>query len=507
MRAALYARVSDEEQVEGYSLDAQARAFQQFCEQKGWHVYRAYVEEGRSARTEDLRKRPLFQEVIRDALAHKYDVLVVHKLDRFARNARITLEYLEKLEKAGIAFVSLSEQMDFSTPIGRVMLANLAAFGQYYSDNLATEVSKGLKERAEQGLWNGPLAFGYRKADDGSPVVVEEEARAIVKVFEMYASGRYTHRQLAAWLNTTGVSPRVRLRDTSNANPLWSADAIRYMLRNAFYLGYVKYKGKLLAGKHKPILTKELFDKVRQVTKEHRTAPSTFTPHHRTYLLSGLVRCVHCGTKLSAHHISGHVYYQEASVRRGIPCPIRSKRSTYIRGDHIEAQVSDIMSSLRLPDSWRDMVLDMLNSREEMDTIAKERARLEEKTRRIKRQYRDVEIGEAEYRRELALAQDKLAALAQPEGEEVMHLGDHIEGLVLAWQNATLVERRDMLRLVFEAVYVDITAKEIVGLKPKPAFLPLFKLDKPVKAGEVALTTKLTGDGVRPTRTRPGLRI
>ena len=94
-------------------------------------------------------------------------MLVVHKLDRFSRNVRITLEYLETLEKAGVGFVSITEQMDFSTPIGRVILANLAAFGQYYSDNLSAEVSKGLKERAAQGLWVGPVPFGYAKRTMG----------------------------------------------------------------------------------------------------------------------------------------------------------------------------------------------------------------------------------------------------------------------------------------------------------------------------------------------------
>ena len=170
MRAALYARVSDEEQVEGYSLDAQRRAFSDYVKSQGWDTYREYVEEGVSARTDDIAKRPLFQEVIKDALAHKFDVLVVHKLDRFARNVRVTLEHLEKLEKANVSFVSISEQMDFSTPMGKVILANLAAFGQYYSDNLSTEVKKGLKERALQGLWVGPVPFGYLKGEDGKLV-------------------------------------------------------------------------------------------------------------------------------------------------------------------------------------------------------------------------------------------------------------------------------------------------------------------------------------------------
>ena len=167
MKAALYARVSSEEQIEGYSLDAQIRAFRAFVQERGWIIYREYIDKGVSAHTDDVSKRPLFREAVGDALNQKYDVLIVHKLDRFARNVRITLEYLEKLETAGCSFVSLNEQLDFSTPIGKVMLANLAAFGQYYSDNLSAEVKKGLAERAMQGLWVGPVPFGYSVGDDG----------------------------------------------------------------------------------------------------------------------------------------------------------------------------------------------------------------------------------------------------------------------------------------------------------------------------------------------------
>lgn len=101
MRAALYARVSSEEQVEGYSIDAQRRAFQALVEGREWQASREYVDEGKSARSEDIGRRPMFREMIADALEGRFDVLVVHKLDRFSRNLRITLEYFDKLLKAG----------------------------------------------------------------------------------------------------------------------------------------------------------------------------------------------------------------------------------------------------------------------------------------------------------------------------------------------------------------------------------------------------------------------
>ena len=140
-------------------------------------------------------------------------------------------------------------------------------------------------------------------------------------------------------------------------------------------------------------------------------------------------------------------------------------------------------------------MLDLLSSRDEVHELEKDKARLEEKLKRLKHQYREVEIGEDEYRHELQLTQVKLATLVPPEEHEVIHLGDHIEGIPLAWRHATKEERRDMLRLMLDAVYVDLDTKEIVGFKPKPSFLPLFGLEEPVETGCVVLTTKSTSDG------------
>ena len=203
MRAALYARVSTEEQVEGYSIDAQKRAFQTLCQGREWTPYHEYIEEGRSARTEDINKRPAFKEMIADALAGKFDVVVVHKLDRFSRNLRITLEYFEKLSKAGVAFVSMNEQMDFSQPWGKLSLAMLGAMAQFYSDNLSQETKKGWAERKEQGLYCGLLPFGAMKREDGVPVPALDTYSGLVMAFELAAEGK-RDKEVAQALNANG---------------------------------------------------------------------------------------------------------------------------------------------------------------------------------------------------------------------------------------------------------------------------------------------------------------
>ncbi len=151
-RAAVYHRVSSEEQVEGYSLDAQQRATAAYCLAHGWTLVHEYRDEGKSAWTDDLAKRPSFAKMVADAEAGLIDVVVVHKLDRFSRNLMTTLETLQRLEACGVGFVSISESMDFTTPIGKVILATLGAFAEYYSANLSAETRKGKRERKQQGL-------------------------------------------------------------------------------------------------------------------------------------------------------------------------------------------------------------------------------------------------------------------------------------------------------------------------------------------------------------------
>ena len=138
------------------------------------------------------------------------------------------------------------------------------------------------------------------------------------------------------------------------------------------------------------------------------------------------------------------------------------------------------------------MVVDLLSSKDEAPELQRERNRLEEKLRRLKRLYREVEIEEGDYRQEVALTQAKLSGMGNPEHHQVVNLGDNVEGVVAAWEIATKEERREMLQMMLDAVYIDMTTKEVVGLKPKAAFLPLFHLDEPVRAGEVVLATSLT---------------
>lgn len=117
-----YIRVSDDSQVEGYSLEAQHTAADRWCRQRGYQLGESYADEGVSARTDKIEKRPALMRLLRDAEQGKFDIVVVHTLDRWARNIGVQRQALRLLGEANVGFASVTEDVDFTTPSGRLML-------------------------------------------------------------------------------------------------------------------------------------------------------------------------------------------------------------------------------------------------------------------------------------------------------------------------------------------------------------------------------------------------
>ena len=296
MRAAIYARVSSEEQVQGYSIDAQLRACRAYASEKGWQVVGEYVDEGRSARTDNIAKRPKFRAMLEDAAARHFDVLVVHKLDRFSRNRRITDESLHKLHKASVGFISLTENMDFATAHGQMVLGVLSSLAQFYSDNLSQETKKGKRERKAQGLFNGLLPFGVAKGESGIPAPDPATHPGLLLAFEVAGQGK-SDKEVAAALNLAGY----RTTGNRGANP-FSKDTVRGVLTNRFYLGYLPNgDGEWLRGKHAPIVDEELWQSAQEARmKRHQRRDGT-TSRASVYSLTGMMKCFCCGGKIHLH--------------------------------------------------------------------------------------------------------------------------------------------------------------------------------------------------------------
>jgi site-specific DNA recombinase len=462
LRAGVYGRVStDEQATEGHSIEAQLRIAREFVERKGWVVVREYTDPGYTGSND---KRPAFQQMIGDAMADDIQVIVFHKLDRFSRSITDILHYFNELHEAGILLASATEPFDFTTPAGKAQFHMLAVFAQWYIDNLSAETKKGKKQRALKGLYNGRLPFGYVKSKSGIAQVVPEEAEIIRKAYETYALGNSTDRQIAELINNAGFLTRTGRR--------WSKDSVRDFLQNEFYLGFVKYKGDLLPGKHDAIVGEEVFEKCQKVRASHRRAPRSHSPKFRTYLLSRIIRCARCSQTIRAQSSRGYRYYREATRTRGLRC---EDAGMTVNAETVEEQIGAILRNLRLPADWQEEIREGVVDADERKALVERKQYLEGKLHRLGIAFADGVIDHPDYIKERDAVQAELATLVIPEDVAVIDAGLYLETLRDLWDEATLEEQKEICQLVLESVYFDMQTEQITELVPNPEFVPLFR--------------------------------
>ena len=488
MRAVAYIRVSTEEQVENWSLEAQQREFYELCASKGWEPGMVYAEEGKSAWNESTVKREAFRSLLQDAQDRKFQIVVVHSLDRWSRNLRVTLESFKTLSDQGIAFVSIREQIDYTTPEGKLFLAMLGAFAQYFSDVLAMHTKKGMKVRASHGLHVGGIPFGYEVCskecnnhEDSGLHIVEKEAEAIRELFGKYASGNWALSRLSEWLNAQGFRtrsmrplPGKESTAESSSRP-FTLYSIRDILHNRFYIGKVSHKYQEYDGLHQTFIDTILFDTVQAQLRKARSREHTAGPAYRPYLLKGLARCIHCGLPLWADTpTSGYAYYREK--RNGSTshnCPANGKS---VKAEHVDEQINLLVSQMALRSDWRDYVLNKVHSNSEREQILSERERCEVKLQRLKQLYLLGDLDEPDYLSQRRVLLETLQSLVIPDMDATDVAAELLGNIGKLWECASLPERHALMKSMVNSVFVDVAfSKSAVGIVPKPAFYSLFE--------------------------------
>ena len=302
LKAAAYMRYSSTAQDDGFSIEAQQRAIRDFAKSKNIQIVEEYIDRAKSGTNTN---RPAFQKMFEDGEQGNFNVVIVHKLDRFARNSLDSKKYRAKLDELGIMLISLRDDIEDS-PNGRFFTSVIEAFNELYSDNLAQEVKKGLREVALRGLHTGgssPLGYDVvnRKL-----VVNEAEAEIVRTIFKMYATGK-SYNDIAKELNAKGY--------TTREGKEFSKASFNSLLQNRKYIGEYTYNiraGKDRNGKrnsHKTkseeeiiripdgvprIIDTKTFNKAQKRLEKNKRGKSTFRSNS-TYLLAGLVKCGECG--------------------------------------------------------------------------------------------------------------------------------------------------------------------------------------------------------------------
>jgi site-specific DNA recombinase len=301
-RAVLYLRVSTKEQAEmggeaeGFSIPAQREAGRRKAESLRAVVVEEFVDRGESAKSAD---RPELQRMLAYVAEQPVSFVIVHKVDRLARNRVDDVEINLALKKAGAQLVSVTENID-ETPSGILLHGIMSTIAEFYSRNLANEVIKGSTQKARSGGTVGKAPIGYRnirRMVDGREVrtikVDAERAPLVRWAFDAYAGGNYTLRQLTAELNDRGLTHHATLKQPER--PL-TMNRVHEMLSRRYYLGYVSYKGVEYEGKHDRLVTPELFEQVQQRLRANRQAGDR--AYRRQHYLKGTVVCGRCQSRL-----------------------------------------------------------------------------------------------------------------------------------------------------------------------------------------------------------------
>lgn len=475
-RAILYARVSTEMQVEGgLSIPAQINEMREYAERRGWEVVAEFTDPGFSGSSTN---RPGLQATLQALEQKQADVLLVHELSRLSRSIFDTFSLFDRLGHLNIGFASVKDpDFDFSSPQSRLFLTIIAAMNQYYLDLLKQHTAKGKRERARQGLYNASITpYGYQHVGDSRtpPEIVDKEAPAVRLAFETYATGNASFQDVADRLNEAGFRTRSGER--------FSKDTIDDMLRNPFYAGKVVYGSKrkgqppeIFEGQHDEIISPELFEAVTRMRQKRHGASRAYNVQFNTYLLNVIGVCNICGRTLRAQATTTNRYYREMSRVRGfIDCPNAQKG---VVAEVVETQIEAIFSRLRLPPDWQAEIEGLLDRESEVEALNNRRARLEAEKRRIRDLYirghyeEDIE----RYEQDVTRIQRELDSLPTGDLTAISEAAEILENLAYAWEQADMIIKRDLLRLVLRQVEVDVQQGRIISLTPYPVFLPLFR--------------------------------
>lgn len=241
MKAALYIRVSTDKQAsEGTSLEVQEEKLHKFCSFQGWEVFKLYADRGISGKDTE---RPQFQVLMQDARQKQFDVVVVTKLDRFGRSLRDLINSIHELNAIGIQFTSVNDNINTTTPNGKLLFHVLGAFAEFEREIIKERMLTGIVRARQEGRQIGRVPMGY-KVVDGEVVLDTEKAELVKGIFKAYASGE------TAWK----ISTRLEIKPST----------VSYILKNRFYAN------SKTNGWHEPLVSLELFEAIQPILNTHR---------------------------------------------------------------------------------------------------------------------------------------------------------------------------------------------------------------------------------------------
>ncbi|MBW6442669.1 recombinase family protein [Patescibacteria group bacterium] len=244
-KAAIYVRVSTEDQAKhGISLAAQEEALKNYCNALGYEIFDIYKDEGKSAK--NIIQRPRMKQMLEDAQLRKFQAIFTYKLDRFSRSLMDLITTIEKLKEWGIDFVSLQDKIETTSASGKLMFHIISAFAEFERNVTSERTKFTMNKKFEDGDLITRAPLGYNAIN--KKLVPKEDSYIIQEIYQTFLNTDTSLTQLAKKYNL-------------------SVNGLKKVLSNETYLGKIKFAGKVVKGKHTPLISPELFEKVQKKLK------------------------------------------------------------------------------------------------------------------------------------------------------------------------------------------------------------------------------------------------
>ena len=335
----IYARKStDSEDRQIRSIDDQIAELKEFATKENLTIAKILIEK----QTTKEPGRPIFNEMLASVEKGKAHGILAWHPDRLARNSVDGGKIIYLVDTGKIKSLKFPCFWFENTPQGKFMLQ--IAFGQskYYIDNLSENIKRGIRQKLKNGIWPQMAPLGYLNDKNTKNIVVDKKkARLVKKTFELYATGKYPLRELRKIINGLSLIGK-KQKGLSVSN-------YQYFLKNPIYYGVIRYKNELYEGKHEPIISKKLFDRVQKVMKQKSKSQ---TKELKYFLYRGFFRCGDCGYTITADKKikpSGkeYIYYYCTKKNPHLKCT----QNIFTREEKISSQINEATQKVSLPDN------------------------------------------------------------------------------------------------------------------------------------------------------------
>lgn len=450
-----YIRVSTAKQGEqGVSLQQQRDAIERYAQRNSLEIVRWFEEQETAAK----RGRPVFGEMMRLLRKKRIAGVVIHKIDRSARNLKDWAD-LGELIDTGIDVRFANESLDLSSRGGRLSADIQAVVAADYIRNLREETRKGFYGRLKQGLLPMPAPIGYLDAGAGKPKLIDPVTGPLMRTaFELYATAKYNHHSLAEELLRLGIRTKSGKAVTHKR--------LSYILNNTFYMGLITIKktGETYVGNHQPLISREIFQRVQDIMHGRTNT----RPFKHDFLYRRRVECKGCGYSLIGETHKSYVYYR---------CQVTGCHRSIVREEVIEDAVLESLVPLRFSAEERAYLKQELTRhttdgsvrRQEMErSFGLRLNQIEERLNRVTDAYIDRLIDREQYEeRKKALlteridVENKLQALRENKTGSLTDFLERADSAYSTYKTGTVEEKRKLYDVLTSNGTVDGKIPEI----------------------------------------------